>query len=66
MPNITIDGPKLDDLDAKRTLIKEITDLVERAYNIPRDHIVVVFRAQSPEDVGIGGRLLLDMKKQKP
>ena len=66
MPNITIDGPKLNDLDLKRTLIKEITDSIEKAYNIPRDHIVVLFRAQSPEDVGIAGKLLLDMKSQKP
>jgi 4-oxalocrotonate tautomerase len=66
MPNITIDGPKLDDLDLKRTLIKEITDSIEKAYKIPRDHIVVIFRAQSPEDVGIAGKLLLDMKSQKP
>ncbi|MBY9003936.1 MAG: tautomerase family protein [Candidatus Lokiarchaeota archaeon] len=66
MPNITIDGPKLNDLDLKRTVIKEITDSIEKAYNIPRDHIVVIFRAQSPEDVGIAGKLLLDMKSQKP
>ena len=66
MPNITIDGPKLDDLNLKRILIKEITDSIERAYKIPRDHIVVLFRAQSPEDVGIAGKLLLDIKNQKP
>ena len=66
MPNITIDGPKLDDLDLKRTLIKEITESIERAYKIPKDHIVVIFRVQSPEDVGIAGKLLLDIKKQNP
>jgi 4-oxalocrotonate tautomerase len=66
MPNITIEGPKLDDLDIKRILIKEITDSIEKAYKIPRDHIIVVFRAQSPEDVGIAGKLLLDMKIKKP
>ncbi|MHA1193864.1 MAG: tautomerase family protein [Promethearchaeota archaeon] len=66
MPNITIDGPTLDDLDLKRTLIKEITDSIERAYKIPKDHIIILFRAQSPEDVGIAGKLLLDMKRQKP
>lgn len=45
MPNITIDGPKLDDLDLKRTLIKEITESIEKVYRIPRDHIIVLFRA---------------------
>ncbi|MCJ7650412.1 MAG: hypothetical protein MUP85_17520 [Candidatus Lokiarchaeota archaeon] len=39
---------------------------MERAYRIPKDHIVILFRAQSPEDVGIAGKLLLDMKSQKP
>jgi len=36
MPNVVIDGPKIEDLEVKRTLVKEITDALEKAYKIPR------------------------------
>ena len=60
MPNITIDGPKLENLDVKRILIREITNAIEKAYNLPRDHIIVVIKVNLPENVGVGGTLLSD------
>ena len=63
MPNITIDGPKIDSIEIKRVLIQEITDSIETAYKIPRDHIVVVINEQSPENVGVAGKLIADMRK---
>ena len=63
MPNITIDGPKLDNMDKKRVLVKEITDAVEKAYNIPREHIIVVIKANLPENVSIAGTLISDRRK---
>ncbi len=63
MPNITIEGPKIEDLEVKRLLIKEITDAIEKAYNIPREHTVVVIKENSPENVGVGGTLIIDRRR---
>lgn len=63
MPNITIEGPKIEDLEVKRLLIKEITDAIEKAYNISREHTVVVIKENSPENVGVGGTLIIDRRR---
>ena len=63
MPNITIDGPILDDLDVKRILMKEITESIVKAYNIPKEHIIVVIKENSPNNVSVGGTLISDRKK---
>ena len=62
MPNITIDGPKLENLDAKRTLMKEITDSVEKAYKIPKEHIIIVIKENSPDNVSVAGTLISDRR----
>jgi len=46
-----------------RVLIQEITDSVEKAYKIPRDHIIVVIKENSPENVGVAGKLIADMRR---
>jgi len=63
MPNITIDGPRLEKLEVKRVLIKEITDAIEKAYKLPREHIVIVIKENFPENVGIGGTLISDRRR---
>ncbi|MHA1791722.1 MAG: 4-oxalocrotonate tautomerase DmpI [Promethearchaeota archaeon] len=64
MPNIIIEGPALPDMDAKRAMVKEITDAVEKAYkHVPREHIVVTIKEVSPENVGVGGVLIADRRK---
>ena len=63
MPNITVEGPKLDDMEKKRELVKEITDSVEKAYGISREHIVVTIKENKTENVSVGGVLIADRKK---
>ncbi|TFG30474.1 MAG: 4-oxalocrotonate tautomerase [Promethearchaeota archaeon] len=60
MPNVIIDGPKIEDLEVKRQLVKDITDALEKAYKISRDAYVVVIKENSPENVGVGGTLIID------
>ncbi|MFC1667692.1 hypothetical protein ACFL0P_07560 [Candidatus Omnitrophota bacterium] len=36
MPSVTIEGPKIDNLEIKKVLMKEITDALEKAYSLPR------------------------------
>jgi len=63
MPNATIDGPPIEDLEIKRVLVKEITDAMEKAYKIPREAYVVLIKENKPEDVGVGGKLIIDRRK---
>ena len=63
VPNVTIDGPQIENIEIKRVLVKEITDSIEKAYKIPRDHIVVVINEHSPENVAVSGKLIRDMRR---
>jgi 4-oxalocrotonate tautomerase len=63
MPNITIDGPKIENIEIKRVLIQEITASIEKAYKIPKEHVIVVIKENSPENVGVAGKLIADMRR---
>ncbi len=60
MPSANIDGPKIEDVNVKRTLVKEITDALEKAYKFPRQAYVVLMNEHKPENVGVGGKLIID------
>ena len=64
MPNIIIEGPVIKDIEAKRILVREITDVVERVYKLPRQAFVVTIKETSPENVGVGGELVVDRFKR--
>ena len=63
MPNITFDGPKIEDIGKKRELIKSVTDAASKAYGLPKQAMIVVIKENNPENVGIGGELLSDRQK---
>ena len=63
MPIAKIEGPKTEDVEIKRMLVKEITDALEKAYKLPREALVVLIKENPPENVGIGGQLILDKRK---
>jgi 4-oxalocrotonate tautomerase len=60
MPNITIEGPVFKDLERKRILVRELTDAAAKAYALPRETIIVLIRENVPENVAVGGTLLID------
>ena len=64
MPNVTIDGSKIEDVNVKKVLVKEITDAMEKAYKFPRQSYVVTINEHKPENVGVGGKLIIDMQKK--
>lgn len=64
MPNVTVDGPRIEDIELKRILVKEITDALEKAYKLPRDVYVVLIKENKPENVGVGGTLIVDRQKE--
>ena len=63
MPNITVEGPPIKDLDKKRAFVRELTDAAVKVYGLPRDVIVVLIKENQPENVGVGGELLVDRLK---
>lgn len=63
MPNISIEGPPIKDLNIKRKLVKGLTDVAAEAYGLPAQTIRVVIRENLLENVARGGELLLDIKK---
>lgn len=63
MPNITIEGPKIEDLDKKRKLAATVTEAAVEAYGLPKEVIVVVIESHSPDNVAVGGRLIIDRGK---
>jgi len=65
MPNVIIDGPKIDNLEIKRILVKEITDALEKAYQLPRQAYIVIIKKNPSENVAIGGKLIIDSGKKK-
>ena len=58
MPSATIEGPKIDNLEIKRVLMKEITDALEKAYSLPRQTYIVLIKENLPENVSVGGQLI--------
>ncbi|KYK29474.1 MAG: tautomerase family protein [Theionarchaea archaeon] len=64
MPSVIINGPKIEDVEVKRVLVKEITDALEKAYKIRREAYSVVIKENLPENVGVGGELILDRMKK--
>jgi 4-oxalocrotonate tautomerase len=59
MPLITVEGPKTE-VEQKRELVKKLTDAAVDIYGIAREHIIVLIRENAPENVGVGGELLVD------
>jgi len=65
MPNIVIEGPAIKDIGIKRTLVKEVTASATKAYGLPAEVIVVVIKENPPENVGVGGILIADRRKDR-
>jgi 4-oxalocrotonate tautomerase len=63
MPTIIVEGPPLGDIEKKRKLVAEMSASASAAYGLPLDAMVVLLKESQPENVGVGGRLLVDRKK---
>jgi len=64
MPIVVINGPKIDDIEIKRELVKDITDALEKAYKLQREAYTVLIKENPPENVGSGGILIVDKYKK--
>ena len=66
MPIIIIEGPPRDE-ETKRKLVRGLTTDFKEIYGYPEDfeHVTVIIRENSPENVGANGELLIDRWKKK-
>lgn len=62
MPVITMEGPPVADLDKKRRLTKTITQAASELYGLPEETIIILFRENAPENVSVGGELIIDRR----
>lgn len=62
MPNISVEGPVIKDVDKKRILVHELTEAAAKAYALPKEVIIVLIKENSPENVGVGGKLIIDRR----
>jgi len=60
MPIITMEGPAIDDLDRKRELTDTITRAASEFYGLPTDTIVIILKENAPDNVSVGGQLIID------
>jgi 4-oxalocrotonate tautomerase len=62
MPTITVEGPHIP-LEKKRRLAKGLWEVATAVYEeVPAEAIVVLIRENGPENVGVGGELLVDRR----
>ncbi len=62
MPVITMEGPPIADLDKKRQLTKTITQAAAELYSLPEQTIIILFKENAPENVSVGGELIVDRR----
>jgi len=60
MPTISVEGPFIRDIDKKRIFVQELTDAATKAYGLPRQAMIVLIKENPPENVGVGGKLIVD------
>lgn len=61
MPVIIVESNKIS-TDKKRKLVKSMTKIVAEAYELPEDTITILIRELEEEDIGVGGKLLSELK----
>lgn len=64
MPWIKVDGPKIEDVDKKREFVAKLTDIASGFYGMPKETITIIIKENQPENVGVGGKLVVDFPKK--
>ncbi|UNC91416.1 4-oxalocrotonate tautomerase DmpI [Candidatus Contubernalis alkaliaceticus] len=64
MPTISFNAPKMT-REQKAEIVAEFTKTASRVTNIPEVAFVVYIHEIGPENVGVGGELLLEKKKRE-
>ncbi len=62
MPVITIAGNNTINIENKRKMVEEVSEIVAERYGLPVEAITVLVQAYPKEDIGVGGKLLSEKK----
>jgi len=65
MPTITVEGPPIEEIERKRQLVKDITEAAVKTFGLSKEVIVVVIKENTPDNVSVGGQLIIDRLQQK-
>ena len=65
MPTISVEGPVIDNIEKKRKFVSRLTDAMEEYYGLPRSAYVVLIRENKPENVSVGGTLVIDRRSDE-
>ncbi|MBZ9570114.1 tautomerase family protein [Methanobrevibacter sp. TMH8] len=60
MPVIIVESNPVS-TEKKRKLVKEMTKIASEIYELPEDTVTILIRELEREDIGVGGKLLLDL-----
>jgi len=60
MPVVIIESNKIN-TDKKRKLVKFITEITAKIYELPEDTITVLIKELERENIGTGGKLLSEI-----
>ena len=53
MPNITFEGPRIEDIAKKRELIKTVTDAAVGAYGLPKQTMVILINGRPAANISV-------------
>lgn len=62
MPVITIAGNEGISIEDKREMIKNVSEIVAKAYDLPVETVTVLVQPFPTDDIGVGGELLSDLR----
>lgn len=62
MPVVTIAGNDGLSTEKRREMVKEVSEIVSKAYDLPIDAITVLVQGYPKENIGVAGELLSDKK----
>lgn len=60
MPIISVEGPKVADVEKKRLFARELSEVAARYYDMPAEKIILLIKENEPENVAVGGELIAD------
>ena len=58
-------GKPIEELERKRQLVKDITEAAMKTFGLSKEVIVVVIKENTPDNVSVGGQLIIDRLQQK-
>lgn len=64
MPYIQIDVPPMS-VEKKAELVQHLTEVASRIVGVPEKVITIQIRESPPENVGVGGKLLSELRASK-